>query len=110
MQSPERYINHGCDPNVYVYTLAADRFVLAMRDIAGGEELLFDYAIDLVNGDWLHCRCASAHCRGRQQSDYIMLPASKQLEYLPYPSYPIIQAHHERIRRLLQEEARNDHR
>jgi uncharacterized protein len=36
MQEPERYINHGCDPNVYVYTLGKDRFILAMRDIAAG--------------------------------------------------------------------------
>ena len=64
MQSPERYINHGCDFNVYVYTLASGRFVLAMRDNAASEELLFDYAIDLVNGEWLGCRRASAHCRG----------------------------------------------
>jgi hypothetical protein len=64
MQSPARYLNHGCDPHVYVNALASDRIDLAMRDMAAREELLFDYAIDLVNGDWLGCRRASAYCRG----------------------------------------------
>jgi hypothetical protein len=59
-----------------------------MRDITAKEELLIDYANDLVNGDRLEDRCASARCRGRQPSDFIMLPASKQLEYLPYLSCP----------------------
>ena len=101
MQPPERYINHGCDPNVYVYTLGKDRFVLAMRDIAAGEELLFDYAIDAVGGDWLDCHCGSPACRGRHRSDFFLLPVARQLEYLPYLGIPFVQVHRERILTLL---------
>jgi len=102
MQSPERYINHGCDPNVYIYTLEKDRFILAMRDIAAGEELLFDYAIDVVGGDWLDCLCGSPNCRGRHRSDFFLLPVAKQLEYLPYVGIPFVQVHRQRILELLQ--------
>ena len=102
MQSPERYINHGCDPNVYTYTLGKDRFLLAMRDIAVGEELLFDYAIALVDGDWLDCLCGAPNCRGRHRSDFFFLPVAKQLEYLPYLGIPFVQVHQEKLLRLLE--------
>lgn len=105
MQSPERYINHGCDPNVYIHTLEKDRFILAMRDIAAGEELLFDYAIDVVGGDWLDCLCGAPNCRGRHRSDFFSLPVAKQLEYLPYLGIPFVQVHRQRILELLQSEA-----
>jgi hypothetical protein len=84
MQEPERYINHSCDPNVYVYTVDNERFVLAMRDIPTGAELVFDYAIGFVGGDWLDCLCGASACRGRHRSDFFALPIAKQREYLPY--------------------------
>jgi hypothetical protein len=102
MQEPERYINHSCDPNVYIYTLDKDRFVVGMRDIAGGEELTFDYAIDVVGGDWLDCLCGSPKCRGGHRPDFFLLPVAKQLEYLPYLSTGFVQAHRERVLRLLE--------
>ena len=105
MQEPERYINHSCDPNVYIYTIEKERFLLAMRGIAAGEELVFDYAIGLVGGDWLDCRCGTAQCRGRHRSDFFALPREKQLEYLPYLDQLFIQIHQDRIRDLLKGEA-----
>jgi len=30
---PERYINHSCDPNVYVKTIADERYVYAMKTL-----------------------------------------------------------------------------
>lgn len=105
MQSPERYINHGCDPNVYTYTVGKHRFILAIRDIAADEELLFDYAIGLVDGDWLDCLCGSPNCRGRHRSDFFLLPIRKQLEYLPYLGIPFVQMHAEKILRLLESRA-----
>ncbi len=102
MQEPERYINHSCDPNVYIYTLDKDRFVLAMRDIAAGEELVFDYAINVVGGDWLDCLCGSTQCRGEHRPDFFLLPLEKQLERLPYLSTAFVQAHREKILRLLE--------
>lgn len=105
MQPPECYVNHGCDPNVYTYTLGKDRFILAMRDICAGEELLFDYAINQVGGDWLDCRCGSPNCRGRHWPDFFSLPVAKQLEHLPYLAIPFVRVHQQRILELLQSEA-----
>lgn len=101
MQEPERYINHSCDPNVYVYTADTKRFVLARREIVEGEELVRDYAIGIVGGDWLDCRCGSPKCRGRHRSDFFLLPVAMQLEYLPYLGFPFVHAHRQKIVELL---------
>ena len=105
MQEPERYINHSCDPNVYIYTVDKERFLLALRGIDKREELAFDYAIGVVGGDWLDCLCGAANCRGRHRSDFFALPRAKQLEYLPYLEFAFVEIHHERILALLEAEA-----
>lgn len=48
MRPPERFINHSCDPNTYIRTIAGDRYVVALRPIRPGEEVTYDYC---VNGD-----------------------------------------------------------
>ena len=101
MQEPERFINHSCDPNVYVYFLDKDRFVVAMREIAAGEEIVYDYAINQVGGDWLDCRCGSRNCRGRHQPDFFLLPEARQLECLPYLGSSFVQAYRDRLLKLL---------
>jgi len=57
-------VNHSCDPNTWL----SDAFTLvAMRDIAAGEEVVVDYVLflhDTDSGD-LECNCGSAVCRGR---------------------------------------------
>jgi hypothetical protein len=57
------YINHSCDPNVWMQ----DEVTLqARRDIAIGEELTIDYAMFEGNENWIPpwtCRCGSARCR-----------------------------------------------
>ena len=83
MQPPERHINHSCDPNSYVKTVSGRRLVIALRDVAAGEEITYDYCI---NGDgatiWF-CRCGAARCRREIHSDFFHLPTDIQLEYLP---------------------------
>jgi uncharacterized protein len=107
MQEPERYINHSCEPNVYCYAAGTERFVLAMHGIPAGDELAFDYAIGEVDGDWLDCRCGARTCRGRHRSDFFALSEAKQLEYLPYLSFPFAEMHRQRIIELL--EATTEH-
>jgi uncharacterized protein len=65
-----RFINHSCAPNCE--SLIDDRrvFVEAVRTIAPGEELTYDYQIgrdkeDPPNVDEIFaCRCGAASCRG----------------------------------------------
>jgi GNAT superfamily N-acetyltransferase len=82
MRPPERSINHACDPNTYIRTIAGDRYVVALRDIRPGEEITYDYC---VNGDgdteW-ECRCDSPACRKRHLSGFFHLPDQVQARYL----------------------------
>jgi SET domain-containing protein len=65
-----RFINHSCDPNCDA-VIEDDRiWIDALRDIAPGEELAYDYAYIL---DERHtsrakrrfpCNCGAANCRG----------------------------------------------
>ena len=64
MQTPERYINHSCDPNIYVKTVSGVRKIFAMRDILKGEEIVGDYSINGYNEGTFKCRCGSENCRG----------------------------------------------
>jgi hypothetical protein len=82
MQPPERFINHGCDPNTFVRTVAGDRYVIALREIHLGDEITYDYCI---NGDgdteW-DCVCGSPICRRHHRSGFFHLPLEVQARYL----------------------------
>jgi uncharacterized protein len=54
------FINHSCEPNV---GFAGNIVLVAMRDIAPGEELTTDYALfDDYDGQ-MECKCGMASCR-----------------------------------------------
>ena len=74
IRTPAGYLNHSCAPNVYVYSVDRRRFILAMRDIASGEDLLFDYSINGVDGDVWVRNCGARDCRGRHRRDFFDLP------------------------------------
>jgi len=65
-----RWINHSCEPNCYADEDKGRIFITALRNIAAGEELSFDYglAIDVRHTAKLKaefaCYCGSAQCRG----------------------------------------------
>lgn len=55
------FLNHSCEPNV---GFAGNIVLVAMRDIAVGEELVTDYALfDDYDGQ-MTCTCGSLSCRG----------------------------------------------
>ncbi len=55
--------NHSCDPNAGFTTGAPTLF--ALRDIAVGEEICWDYSTSISEAGWsLQCRCGTKHCRG----------------------------------------------
>jgi hypothetical protein len=87
---PARYLNHSCDPNMGIKTngRGLPDFV-AMRDIAAGEELTWDYAMS----EWTHCErpdpalefdlvclCGSGNCRGKM-GYYSELPDELKKKY-----------------------------
>jgi len=68
----ENYINHRCEPNVGF--LHGTLTLHALRDIAAGEELFWDYSTSINEPGWfLPCACGVASCRGKIQS-YCDLP------------------------------------
>lgn len=61
-EGPADYVNHSCDPNG---GLSGQIGLVAMRDIAAGEEITFDYATsDSTDYDEFTCECGSPNCRG----------------------------------------------
>lgn len=79
-ETPEgRYINHSCDPNA---GLREDLEMIALRDIAAGEEVLFDYSTTMSERSWtMPCQCGSELCR-RRITDFHELPAPARRRYL----------------------------
>jgi len=62
---PDDFINHSCEPNAGFRIAGIDADLSAIRDIAGGEEILFDYSTTLDEDDFtMECRCGTASCRG----------------------------------------------
>ena len=65
-----RFINHSCDPNCESDVVDGHVYITAIRDIAPGEELTYDYALEgedesAPDGkDPYACRCGSPQCRG----------------------------------------------
>ncbi|MBL0718273.1 SET domain-containing protein-lysine N-methyltransferase [Piscinibacter sp. Jin2] len=65
-----RWINHACEPNCEAQDGEGRIYIHALRDIAPGEELFFDYGLMLegrhtpaVKAEYA-CHCGSPACRG----------------------------------------------
>jgi hypothetical protein len=65
-----RWINHACSPNVEADDSSGRVFLRALRDIAAGEELFFDYGL-VIDERYtpalkkrFECRCGTPGCRG----------------------------------------------
>jgi len=75
---PADFVNHSCDPNC---VLSGSVVVVALRDIAAGEELTYDYATsDGSDYAEFECTCGSTLCRGKVTGRDWMLP-ELQLRY-----------------------------
>lgn len=70
-----RYLNHSCNPNVFVQNVFVDTHDLrfpwvaffALQYVRAGTELTWDYNYEVgsVAGKVLYCYCGSSECRGR---------------------------------------------
>lgn len=58
-----RFINHSCDPNVYMRRAYRKVEYYALRNIKKGEELTCDYGETHHEGT-LPCKCGAKNCRG----------------------------------------------
>ncbi len=81
--SPDRYLNHSCDPNVYLRFGIDGIDIVALRDIEAGCELTLDYLINNAGGDTWPCHCGAPRCRGETGHSFFTLPEELQHEYLP---------------------------
>jgi uncharacterized protein len=65
-----RWINHSCDPNCEAVEERNRIFIYALRDIHPGEELSYDYALEIdeprseENEKEHACSCGASNCRG----------------------------------------------
>ncbi len=57
-----RYINHSCDPNCVAYTRGRRIHIYALRDIAPGEELSYDYGSEYFDAYIRPKGCACPVC------------------------------------------------
>merc|ERR1712083_704100 len=70
-----RYLNHSCDPNVFVQNVFVDSHDLRFPTIAfftlkyvpAGVELCwnYNYVVDSVEGKQINCNCGAKNCKGR---------------------------------------------
>jgi len=66
-----RFVNHSCAPNLELLVYKKRVFLIALRDIARGEELTYDYNL-VLHGDVdvptalaaTACTCGAPTCRG----------------------------------------------
>ena len=66
-----RFINHSCDPNCDPVIERGHVYIEAIRNIAPGEELTYDYNLTREDEDEesekrFACRCGARNCRGTQ--------------------------------------------
>jgi 2-keto-4-pentenoate hydratase len=81
LPEPRCYLNHACDPNA----LGTERdAIIAVRDIAPGEEITIDYRLNAFSDDRWDCVCGSANCHGFVIGSFFALREDLQIAYLPY--------------------------
>jgi SET domain-containing protein len=59
-----RYINHSCDPNCMVEYTTETLWIVALKHIQAGEELICNYGYDARDYDKFPCRCGATMCCG----------------------------------------------
>jgi len=80
------FLNHSCEPNV---GFAGNIVLVAMRDVAAGEELTTDYALFDDGDDPMPCHCGTPSCRGTISGRDWQLPGL-QRKYGDYFSWYLL--------------------
>lgn len=63
-ENAAKHINHSCDPNCEAQNIRGHIWVVALRSIAPGEELTFDYGFGIEHFLEHPCRCGAKGCIG----------------------------------------------
>lgn len=64
------FLNHSCNPNCETEDIGDGHiWVIAIRDIARGEELTYEYNLHDSDDDDADCHCGAASCRGTMFSE-----------------------------------------
>ena len=76
------YINHSCEPNSGIKFDIEGITLVAIKPIATGHQITFDYSTTMHNFDYeMNCRCSSNKCRQRVKN-FIDLPEETQTKYI----------------------------
>ena len=62
------FINHSCDPNCETSEVDGRVWVTAIKNIAAGDELTYDYCLYDGGDDEATCNCGTPKCRGTMYS------------------------------------------
>lgn len=62
------FINHSCDPNCETDEQDGRIWITAIRNIAPGEEITYDYCLYDGGGEEQKCNCGAESCRGTMYS------------------------------------------
>jgi SET domain-containing protein len=78
-----RWLNHSCEPNAGLRKAHGRLYLFAVRRIAAGTEIVFDYSTTIGDDDiWtMRCRCGRARCRGTIRN-FGSLPARVRDRYV----------------------------
>ncbi|MBI5799595.1 MAG: SET domain-containing protein-lysine N-methyltransferase [Verrucomicrobia bacterium] len=62
--NPARWFNHSCTPNCEAESDDGRIWIVALRELATGEEITFNYGYDLADYRAAPCRCGTPACVG----------------------------------------------
>ncbi len=66
--STAMFINHSCDPNCETSEEDGRVWIVAIRNIAAGDEITYDYCLYDGDDDEAICNCGAKNCRGTMYS------------------------------------------
>mmetsp|Transcript_25088 Transcript_25088/g.54715 ORF Transcript_25088/g.54715 Transcript_25088/m.54715 type:complete len:901 (-) Transcript_25088:104-2806(-) len=102
-----RFINHSCGPNCHlVPTNVSGNMrvaVVALRDIAPGEFLSYDYQFDTRHGDKFVCRCGAANCRGSMKGGRVEGKGAVEVKKTKKQMWAEAKARYDRDKKFLEE-------
>jgi SET domain-containing protein len=66
--SAAMFVNHSCAPNCETEEIDGRVWIMALRHIASGEEITYDYCLYDGGDDEAVCNCGARKCRGTMYS------------------------------------------